>query len=330
MRKLASIQRITSLTPIPEADAILKATVLGWELVVKKGEFEVGDLCVYCEIDSILPDKPAFEFLKNRGFRIKTIRLRGQVSQGICLPLSVLPADVAIEEDKDLTEILEIEKYEPQMPASLSGEMEGLFPSFIPKTDETRVQVLQGLLDKYKDQTFYVTEKLDGTSATYFIKDDVFGVCSRNFQLKETENNTFWEVARKENIEEKLKSLGGNWAIQGELVGEGIQKNKCGIKGHTLFVFNVFNIDNFKFLSLEDFIQTVEKIGLKTVPVLEKDFIMTNHIPTLVQKSIGASIFNAKMPREGLVFRPVQEAREMRGGRVSFKAINTEFLLKFE
>jgi RNA ligase (TIGR02306 family) len=216
------------------------------------------------------------------------------------------------------------------MPASLGGEMEGMFPSFIPKTDETRVQVLQGLLDKYQNQKFYVTEKLDGASATYFVRDGVFGVCSRNFQLKETENNTFWEVARNENIEEKLRSLEGNWAIQGELVGEGIQKNKCGIKGHTLFVFNVFNIDNYKFLNLEDLEKTLEKIDIKCVPVLERDFVMTNHIPTLVQKAIGASIFNHKMPREGLVFRPMQEAREMRSGRVSFKAINPEFLLKFE
>lgn len=145
MRKLASIQRIKALEPIEGADAIERATVLGWQLVVKKDEFRVGELCIYCEIDSILPEKPEFEFLKSRGMRIRTIRLRGQISQGICFPLSFLPAETLIEEDSDVTEILGVTKYEPPIPASLAGVMKGAFPSFIPKTDETRVQVLQNM-----------------------------------------------------------------------------------------------------------------------------------------------------------------------------------------
>src|ERR1700744_3519324 len=121
MRKLASIQMIRSLEPIEGADAIEKATVLGWQLVVKKGEFRVGDLCIYCEIDSVMPDRPEFEFLRPRGMRIKTIRLRGQVSQGICLPVSILPAGTVLEENIDCTDILEITKYEPPIPACLGG-----------------------------------------------------------------------------------------------------------------------------------------------------------------------------------------------------------------
>lgn len=162
MRKLASIQKIKALEPIPCADAIEKATVLGWQLVVKKGEFQVNDLAVYCEIDSILPDWPAFEFLKPRGMRIRTVRLRGQISQGICFPLSVLPAGVEVVEDADCTDVLGIVKYEPPIPACLSGVMKGSFPSFIPKTDETRVQVLQPVLDAYAGERCVVTEKLDG------------------------------------------------------------------------------------------------------------------------------------------------------------------------
>ncbi|MFN0201713.1 MAG: RNA ligase (ATP), partial [Bacteroidia bacterium] len=166
MRKLASIQKIIQLEAIPEADAILKATVLGWQLVVKKGEFQVGDDCVYCEIDSLMPDRPEFEFLKPRGMRIRTVRLRGQISQGICFPLSILPENTPIEEGLDVTEMLGITKYEPPIPAQLAGTVKGLFPSFIPKTDETRVQVLQEVLDEYKDETCYITEKLDGSSVT--------------------------------------------------------------------------------------------------------------------------------------------------------------------
>src|SRR6218665_107411 len=142
MRKLASIQRIKHLESIEGADAIEKAYVLGWQLVVKKGEFKEGDLCVYCEIDSLLPDKPEFEFLKPRGMRIRTVRLRGEISQGIAFPLSVLPADFEVTEDADCTDVIGVVKYEPPIPACLSGIAKGQFPSFIPKTDETRIQVL--------------------------------------------------------------------------------------------------------------------------------------------------------------------------------------------
>ena len=132
MRKLASIQRIKALDPITGADAIERATVLGWQLVVKKGEFKVGELCVYCEVDCLMPDDPKFEFLKPRGMRIKTVRLRGQISQGICFPMSILPEGFDIQEDADCTFVLGIIKYEPPIPACLNGIAKGhslrLFP----------------------------------------------------------------------------------------------------------------------------------------------------------------------------------------------------------
>ncbi|MDP3641567.1 MAG: RNA ligase family protein [Bacteroidota bacterium] len=212
MRKLASIQIIKALEPIEGADAIEKATVLGWQLVVKKNDFMVGDKVVYCEIDSLMPDRPAFEFLKPRGMRIRTIKLRGQISQGICFPLSILPPDFEVVEDADCTEVLGISKYEPPIPACLSGIMKGKFPSFIPKTDETRVQVIQKLLDKYKGEKCYVTEKVDGSSGTYYINNGEFGVCSRNLELLEDDENSFWKVARELDIENKLRSLNGNFA----------------------------------------------------------------------------------------------------------------------
>lgn len=242
MRHLASIQRIIALEPIEGADNILKAKVLGWELVTKKDEFAVGDLCIYCEVDSLFPDKPEFEFLKAKSFRIKTIRLRGQISQGICFPLSFLPEDFKIEEGADCTEAMGITKYEPPIPASLVGIMKGGFPSFIPKTDETRVQILQNVLAKYKGEACYVAEKLDGSSATYYIRDGEFGVCSRNLEIEEDNENTFWKVAKELNIEEKLRSLNGNYALQGELVGEGVQYNKMKMKGNTVFFFTLLRL----------------------------------------------------------------------------------------
>lgn len=338
MRKLASIQRIKALEPIPDADAILKATVLGWQLVVKKEDYQVGDLCVYCEIDSLLPDRPEFAFLAARGMRIRTVRLRGQISQGICFPLSVLPHDLVITEGADVTETLGVTLYEPPIPASLAGKARGLFPSFIPKTDETRVQVLEDVLLAYAGTLCYVTEKLDGSSATYYLRHNEFGVCSRSLDLYEDETNSFWRVARQLQIEEKLRALaeatapdggpGRNLALQGELIGEGIQGNKYRIRGQSVRFFNVFDIDRHAYLDFTDFVKTLAALGLETVPVLDTNFALTADIPELVQLSEGRSVL-ADVAREGIVIRPLTEQRD-RMGRVSFKVISPAFLLKYE
>src|ERR1700753_4271510 len=156
-RKLASIQEVLSVEDIPGADNIQVATVKGWKLVVKRDEFKAGDRAIYCEIDSFLPIKDEFEFLRKssykkmgdlEGFRLKTIKLRGQVSQGLLLPVVALKDKVypdqyrALQIGDDVTEPLGIFKYEPPIPAELSGVMKGSFPNFIPKTDEERVQNL--------------------------------------------------------------------------------------------------------------------------------------------------------------------------------------------
>jgi len=329
MRKLASIQKIKFLEPIEGADAIEKAGVLGWLLVVKKGEYKEGDLCVYCEIDSILPEKPEFEFLRPRKMRIKTIKLRGQVSQGICFPLSILPEGTKIEEGLNVTEILDVRKFEPPIPACLEGKMKGRFPSFIPKTDETRVQVLQEFLDKHKGEKCYITEKIDGSSATYFIKDGEFGVSSRNLELYEDSENSFWKVARELDIENKLRSLNGNFALQGELVGENIQSNRLKLRGQTVFFFNIFDIDEYKYLNYKEFFETLDLLGLKSVPLVQKEYILGNDINELVELSVGKSMINKEGWREGIVIRSLTEKR-IDGERFSFKVVNPKFLLKYE
>ena len=336
MRKLASIQRIKALEPIENADAIEIARVLGWQLIVKKGEFLPGDLAVYCEIDSLMPEKPEFEFLKPRGMRIRTIRLRGQISQGICFPLSILPDGFAVEEDSDCTEALGVTLYEPPMPACLAGIAKGKFPSFIPKTDETRVQVLQKLLDKYKGEKCYVTEKLDGSSTTYFIHKGEFGVCSRNLELLETEENSYWSVARQMDIENKLRSLNKDLAIQGELIGEGIQDNKLKIRGQTIRFFNAFDIGRFEYLPFQQFIDTMEQLQLPTVPIVSTDYELENEVDAIIRMATIKSKVRPEVWAEGVVIRPLSEKLDLllsnenfNNGRVSFKAINPEFLLKY-
>ena len=265
-RQLATIRTIGELRPIEGADKIELAIVDGWQVVVAKDvEHMVGDKVVYCEIDSFLPVRDVFEFLRKssykkmgdqEGFRLKTIKLRGQVSQGLILPISIVPVTqfataVNLPEGMDVTEMLGIVKYEPPIPAELAGKVKGGFPSFLQKTDEERVQ---NLVKEYMEYTldsknqFYVTEKLDGSSATFYFHNGEFGVCSRNLELLETEGNTFWKVARELYLEEKLKAMGNNICLQGELIGEGIQGNPYKIKGHTVKFFNIFNILNWCFI----------------------------------------------------------------------------------
>lgn len=338
-RKLASIQRIKSLEPIEGADKIEKAIVLGWALVVKKGEFKVSDACVYIEIDSLLPEKEEFEFLRPRGFRIKTVRLRKQVSQGIAFPLSILPygkdktdlGNDLYNEGEDVTEVLGVKKYVAPIPANLSGKVKGTFPSFIPKTDETRIQTVPDVLIRHRGKRFYMTEKLDGSSMTVYLRDGEFSVCSRNRELYEDEKNSLWRVARELKLEEKLRKIGKNIALQGELIGNGIQKNKYKLKGMDFRIFNVFDIDAHRYLDYEEMADFVTiDLELQTVPFLGTWSLVDQTVDDLVQVSKGFSELERSQIREGLVFRSLREERDEELGRLSFKVINPDFLLKHD
>ncbi len=332
MRKLASIQKISALHPIAGADNIEQATVLGWYLVVKKGEFKVGDCCVYCEIDSLLPEKPQFEFLRPRHFRIKTVKLRGQVSQGIAFPLSILGEGVEVIEGQDVTELIGVTKYEPPISINMSGEVKGPFPGFIPKTDETRIQSVPEVLKRPENQgkVCYITEKVDGTSSTFYLNNGEFGVCSRNLELRDSERNLHWLVAKQYDLENKLRQVGRNLAIQGEIIGPSIQSNKYELKQLTLMLFNIVDIDRYAYLDYADFVALAYDMGLTTVPILREDYVLgQDDIKGLVALSDAKSAVNPKAYREGIVIRPLVEAPDPELGRLSFKVVNPSFLLKY-
>jgi RNA ligase (TIGR02306 family) len=340
-RKLATVRKISELRPIDGADKIELAIVDGWQVVVAKDvEHKVGNKVVYCEIDSFLPIRDEFEFLRKssykkmgdqEGFRLKTIKLRGQVSQGLILPIGVIPvAQFAsahdLPEGMDVTEMLGIVKYEPPIPAELAGKVKGGFPSFLHKTDEERVQNLVKEYGEWKYQSkhkFYVTEKLDGSSATYYINNGEFGVCSRNLELLETEGNTFWKVARELDLENKIKSLGKNICFQGELIGEGIQGNPYKIKGHTVRFYTGFDIDKRERIPFINFAVTLQDLSLDIVPVLNEDygFMLPETVEDMLKYAEGKSVLNANTEREGVVVRSMD-------GTISFKAISNKFLLE--
>lgn len=333
-RKLASIKKINNIQPIEGADMIELAVVDGWKVVVAKNVgHKIGDMVIYCEIDSFLPIKEEFEFLRKssyrklvdgtEGFRLKTIKLRGQISQGLILPMSVIEyTNVDFEVGMDVTNLLGVTKYEPPIPAELSGKVKGLFPSFLRKTDEERIQNLTKEYEEYKSlgRKFYVTEKLDGSSATFYYKDGVFGVCSRNLELLETEDNTFWKVARELDLENKMKDFGVNISLQGELIGEGIQGNPYKIKGQTVKFFNLFDIDLQVYHSLAHLDRALGIMGLKMVPIVDEFFKLPETIETLLKYADNKSILNPKFDREGVVIRNLDRT-------ISFKVISNKFLL---
>jgi RNA ligase (TIGR02306 family) len=332
-RKLATIRQISDLSPIEGADKIELATVGGWKVVVAKDVgHRVGDLVIYCEIDSFLPIRDEFEFLRKssykkmsdgtEGFRLKTIRLRGQISQGLILPLKdiQLPNKDLLKVGMDVTSELGIVKYEPPIPAELAGKVKGLFPSFLRKTDEERIQNLTSEYEEFKKHKFYVTEKLDGSSATFYYKDGVFGVCSRNLELLETEGNTFWKVARELDLENKMRDFGVNISVQGELIGEGIQGNPYKIKGQTVRFFNLFDIDLQEYHSFNMMKSTLMIMGLEMVPVVDEYFTLPDTVEELLNYADNKSLLNPDFDREGVVIRTLDR-------RVSFKVISNKFLI---
>ena len=356
MRQLATIQTIDAIRPIQGKDRIVLATVLGWNVIVLKDQFSLGDKCVYIEIDSVMPERQEFEFLRSKNFRIKTMKMAGVVSQGICFPLTILP-EGEYEVGHDVTDILGIKQYEPEMddPVPKTARNDGKlnrypkilvkqkwfrnlilgknkstedFPSFISKTDETRIQTVPWMLE---DKTPYVlTEKIDGTSGTFalvkrkklFCTKYEYIVCSRNRRLPVDDGSVYWQVSKAYDLEKKLQALIGDnkWiAIQGECLGPKIQGNKYKVQGPYMYAFNLLTPDgrtssvNARDILLE--------YGIDFVPIVAENFTLPDTVEEMVAIAHGQSALGDTL-REGLVCRSCD-------GKKSFKVVDPEFLLKY-
>jgi len=343
MRKLASIRRIDELNPIEGADKIEVATVGGWKVVCQKGLYVVGDLAVYFEIDSFIPTAVA-PFLTKEGHypkvfervegeRLKTIKLRGQLSQGLLIPLKeIVPLFPDSEfdegqelmeffrEDADMTEFLGILKWEKAIPAQLAGISRGNFPTLIPKTDQERVQNMKKEIAAAQGQVYEVTEKLEGSSMTCYVIDGEFGVCSRNLNLKETEGNSFWIAARDNDLEQKMLARQYDFAIQGELIGPGVQGNIYKLTKPEFYVFDIYDVKDGEYMNPAARRQLVESLGLKHVPILDDMYVLNDDVEQLLTLAEGKSrMFDTE--REGIVFK-------QNDGGMTFKAISNIYLLK--
>jgi RNA ligase (TIGR02306 family) len=342
MRKLARIVRIDEVNPIPDADAIEVATVGGWKVVVKKNEYKAGELAVYFEIDSWIPHHLAPFLTKSgqypkvyngvEGQRLRTIKLRGQLSQGLLMPIGILMDVLSLgdfirlTEGEEVSEELNIQKWEAPISAQLAGISKGSFPSFIRKTDQERIQNLKREYAEWQEEglVWEMTEKLDGSSMTVFVNEEESGVCSRNLNLKESEENAFWKVSIRESLIDKIKSTGKNIALQGELVGPGIQGNKYNLSEIDFYLFDIYDIDKQEYYTPEQRWMIVLQLGLKHAPILSHELNFKENQWTIENVLINAefkSYLNKQTEAEGVVFKSLD-------GKHSFKAISNKFLLK--
>ena len=289
--------------------------------------------------------RPEFEFLRQKKFLIKTAKIRGVVSMGIIFPLDIL-TNVGVDlntfelhDGMDLTDLLGITQYIEPEPANLGGDAKGQFPHNQLSSDEERIENLNDVYSTLRQYRYIVSEKLEGSSGTFFLSDSSlkgvteFGVCSRSLNLKETESNTFWKVARKLNIEEKMRKYAEkegitNFNIQGEVVGEGIQSNIYKLKGQTVKFYAAFNIDTQTYFEYEQFLSMMNEMGLDTCPIIYTDYELPENFDDLFElvdnfkTTFGNNV--GKFVAEGLVFvaknvRPYEIITRSSFGRLSFK-----------
>jgi RNA ligase (TIGR02306 family) len=245
------------------------------------------------------------------------------------MSISILPSGEYKIGD-DVTDILKVEKYEVPVPTNLRGLIKGSFPiEILDKTDEERVQNLQDILIRYEHEPMSFSEKLDGTSCTCILYNNEFRVCSRNLELLESNENLYWKVARSEGVEDKLRIINKNIAIQGEIIGFGIQHNRYAFKSAELWIFDIIDLDTRYYYTNDEIVEFCELYGFKHVPMLGEFELITN-IDELVKMSKGQSKLNPKIYREGIVIRSRKSIIGPNFGKLSFKVINPNYLLKYE
>ena len=346
MRKLASVQRIWKIEPIEGADRIELAHVLGWQCVVNKGQFQPMDLAVYFEVDSFLPIREEFEFMRassyknseilGEGFRLRTMKFRGQISQGLLLPISTFPViSEDVELGTDVSELLGVRKWEIEERISTGGTMIGTLPYDILHTDETRVQAEPELIRAFAGLEYYISTKMDGSSHSVGIDENGFHVTGHNYEYKDDGNSPFYEMVKAMSLREKMETFTAEnglkeFTVQGELCAPGIQKNRLRLTKPAWYVFTVR--ENGKRVGLKRMQDVCRALQLETVPIEEVGMDLPSRYPTveaLLERADGNYPNGGK--KEGIVIRPTEPVYcELISAALSMKVVSNKYLLKYE
>ena len=346
MRKLASIQRVWKIEPIEGADRIELAHVLGWQCVVNKGQFQPMDLAVYFEVDSFLPIQEEYEFMRassyknseilGEGFRLRTMKFRGQISQGLLLPICTFPViPKNAELGTDVTELLGVRKWEIEERISTGGTMIGTLPYDIPHTDETRVQAEPELIRAFAGLEYYISTKMDGSSHSVGIDENGFHVTGHNYEYKDDGNSPFYEMVKAMDLKAKMRAFAiehglKEFTIQGELCAPGIQKNRLKLTKPAWYVFTIR--ENGRRVGLKRMQDICSALKLETVPIEEIGMDLPSRYPTveaLLERADGNYPNGGK--KEGIVIRPTEPVYcELISAALSMKVVSNKYLLKNE
>ena len=331
MRSLVTIQKVTAISAITDSDFLEAAQIMGWKCVIKKGEFKEGELGVYFEVDSFLPVEDRYEFLRNssyrdnvdngKGFRVRTVRMRGQLSQGLFLPLAKFPELEGCSEGDDVTEKLNVKKWYIPETSTAGGTIIGDRPHGIPASDEIRIQSAQELLEQLNGKPYYITTKMDGTSGIVYYIDGKIGCCSRNKEIQDDKEALYWAPVYIYGLKEKLEKYGKNIVLTGEICGPGIQKNPLRLKTFEWFVFDVKDWDSRSYFPYDKACEICASLGLNTVPLEERGDSFSYSLETLLEKAKGK--YPSGLEKEGIVVRDLMSPKA-----ISFKVLNNDFLLK--
>lgn len=333
IRKIVSFKTVEKIKPIENADAIELVCFGGWQVVVKKDEFKVGDKVIYFEIDSFLPkgikqfaflvEKSSKKALDEKGNEVeghvlKSIRLRGALSQGLVLKPEDFDKELNTQKDLEDYFYNELGVFKYEKPVPLDSSIIGNYPSFTVKTDSERVQNLSDeILQKLKKSaTWKATEKVDGTSSTWW-KDEnnKIHVASRNYEISIVKDSAHYKIIKDYKLDEILKP---NEVIKGEIAGEGIQKNPLKLQGKKLLIFDWESSNRELPKELEEF-----KVKTYDLPFPET-------VEEAIAQAYGLkSLLNPNVQAEGIVWwNKERELFEELDFRPNFKAINNKYLLK--
>lgn len=336
-RKLASIQLVQRITPIEGADRIESVGVLGWNCVAQKGQFQVGDRCVYFELDSFLPIRPEFEMLRDssyknsslmgEGFRLKTQKFRGCLSQGLVMPVSILP-EGCYSVGEDVSALLGVKEWAREEEMDVYGTIIADMPAFLKRTGEFRIQSYPDLISEMTGKPYYISNKIDGTSTTLFVKDGQLGICGHD-NLYAAETHKYRDLVQAYLTELQAQTQYRNVAVQGEMAGPGICGNRAGLKEVGFYAFNVMDLDTYTYLDFEDFLQFCKLTKIPTVEIVERGEAFSYSTEDLLSMVDGAYQQTGKR-REGIVVRSqkTQDSKVLGNARLSFKVLNNKYLLK--
>jgi RNA ligase (TIGR02306 family) len=328
MSGLAFIGKITNISPIPNADKIVSATVVcgkggKWQTVMSKDDTKTEDKVVVFIHDAIVPQLPQLAFMERYKWRVRICRFRGALSEAVALPIEQFPELTNYKVGADVTEILKVEKYQKPIPPSIQGEIESTFPPFIPKTDEILYQRLEkSFLDDMLSKPVYLTDKYDGMSVTYYLKDNHFGACSRNYELKYNPNNIIFKLAGQYKIQDALEDMGGNKAIQCELIGEKVQGNPLKIKGNDIRIFDIYDINERQYVKIGKLMDYCNQYKLPMVAMVAAGKMPLDEI---IRYASGEYKEKPGITKEGVVVRTINEVYSPNFVRYSFKVINPDY-----